>query len=65
MPTVAPYEERLARYNRIMDLRESTDPPMSYERIGEQLDPPLTKQRVQTIIRRGQPRPNGRPPKAE
>jgi hypothetical protein len=56
----APLEERQARYDRIAELRRQN---LTYEQIGEQLDPPLTKERVRQIHLRPRPRQPGRPRK--
>jgi hypothetical protein len=47
MPTIAPLQERRARYERIMAM---TKDGMDLESIGLALTPPLTRQRVQQII---------------
>ena len=61
MPRIAPLEERVARYERIMAMRGPEDHPrMSYEEIGAAFDPPLTRERVRQIIAKPPRRP-GRP----
>ena len=68
MPRIAPYADRVARYERIIAMRggDPERPKMSLDEIAEALGPdpltgePLTRQRVQQIIDRP-PRPAGRP----
>lgn len=62
--SVEPYEKRLARYNRMLALKEGKPgvPGLTYEAIGALEDPPLTKERVRVILSKP-PKPNGRPPK--
>jgi hypothetical protein len=52
------HEERIARFERI---RASRDDGKSLTEIGELFDPPLTKQRVASILRSGPPKPIGPP----
>jgi hypothetical protein len=58
-----PLAERQARYELILAARESG---MTLEAIGGLFDPPLTKQRIQSILRAGSPRSQsgGRPRRA-
>jgi hypothetical protein len=69
LPHIAPLEDRVARYERIVAMR-SKDPPMSYEDIAEALGPDpvtgevLTRERIRQIIDRPPKRP-GRPPSAD
>lgn len=58
MPAIQPLVDRLARYERIVILREQG---MTYEQIGVVLDPPLTKERVRRIVISGRPKRAGRP----
>src|SRR6188768_1788122 len=62
MARIAPLEERLARYERIMAMRgeDPANPKMSYEDIGAAFDPPLSRERVRQIIDKPPKRP-GRP----
>lgn len=59
MPRQAPLADRIARWEQISAMAALK---MSHELIGQQLDPPLTKARVQQIIANGRPGRNGRPP---
>lgn len=53
------FEWRQHRYDRMVALREEG---MTLGDIGRAMDPPLTKQRVQSILQQGRPtRPGGRP----
>jgi hypothetical protein len=62
MARIAPLEERIARYERIIAMRgpDPEKPKMSYEDIGAQFDPPLSRERVRQIIEKPPARP-GRP----
>lgn len=61
MPSIAPLNERIERYERMVALRNSTEPPMPYEEVGARLVPKLSKERVRQILEKGRPRRAGRP----
>jgi hypothetical protein len=54
-------DARRERYERICSLRDSG---FTLEEVGAYFDPPLSKQRVATILARGEPRDPGRPRRA-
>lgn len=62
LPRIAPLDDRLARYERIIAMRgdDPEHPKMSYEEIGASFTPPLTRERVRQIIAKPPRRP-GRP----
>lgn len=58
--TAETLQQRRERYDAIIAARDSGK---TFAEIGEMFDPPLTRQRVHTIVRSGPPRANGRPPR--